>query len=163
MPKLDLNHWYKIVPFVGCLLVKKSNLSNIKLEVLHSTFFKWSRDWDQNVDFVKKWLHNFCLNLVWTINIREFRFLGGYFLVERSNLANIKPEVLQPTFLKLSRDWYQNTDILKKWLHNFYPKYDLNHRYKGVLFKACLLVKRSNLANIKLGVLQSTVLKLSRG
>ena len=131
MLKLDLNHWYKIVPFVGCLLVKKSNLSNIKLEVLHSTCFKWSRDWDQNVDFVKKWLHNFCLNFVWTINIREFRFLEGCFLVK-------------------GRIW----QILSK--------FDLNHRYKGVLFKACLLVKRSNLANIKLGVLQFTVLKLSR-
>ena len=37
-------------------------------------------------------------------------------------------------------------------------KMDLNHRYNGFL-GGCLLVERSNLAYIKLEVLQSTFLK----
>ena len=56
-----------------------------------STFLKWSRDWYQIVNIWKKWLHNFCPNLNWTIDIKEFLF-EGRFLVEKSNLSNIKLE-----------------------------------------------------------------------
>ena len=76
-----------------------TNLANIKLEVLQSTFLKWSRELHQNVSILKKRLHNFYPNLILTININEFLFYGPL-LVERSNLANIKLELLQSTFLK---------------------------------------------------------------
>ena len=142
------------------LIVKKSNFLNIELEILQSTLFKWLLDWGQNVDILKKLLHHFCLNLIWTINMDEFFFFLGCLLVESSNLANIKLGVLQSTLFEWSRDWDQKIDILQKWLHNFYPNFiwtiDINEFFLG----GCLLVERSNLANIKPEVLESTFLTL---
>ena len=38
----------------------------------------------------------------------------GHLLAKTSNSANIKLDVLQLTYLKWSRDLYQNVNILKK-------------------------------------------------
>ena len=73
------------------------------MEALQSTFLKMSRDGYQIVKILKKWLHNFCPNLILTIDIKKF-LLEDRLLVKKSNLSNIKLEVLQSAFLKLSRD-----------------------------------------------------------
>ena len=72
--KLDLHHRYKAVLFLRCLLVEKSNLAYITLKVLQFTFLNWSRDWYWNIYILKKWLHDFCTNLVLTIDIKKFLF-----------------------------------------------------------------------------------------
>ena len=138
-----------------------SNLANIKLEVLQRTFLRWSRDWYKKVDILKKWLHDFCPHFVRAMDIKGFS-LGGCLLVERSNWAYIKPEVLQSTFWKLSRHWYQKISILKDWLYDFCPNLIVTIDIKQCLFKGRLLIERSNLAIVKLKVLQSTFLKWSR-
>ena len=138
-----------------------SNLSYIKPRVLQSRFPKWPHDWYQNVYILRKWLYNFCPNLIWTIDIKKFLFQGRL-LVENSNLLNAKLEVLQSTFLKWSCGWDQKNNILKKRLHNFCPNLSWTIDFKGFLFEGCLFAKRLNLANIKLEVLQSIFLKRSR-
>ena len=65
--------------------------------------------------FLKKWLHNVCPYWIRTITTKEF-FSLSCLLVESSNLAYIKPEVLQSILLKWSRDW--NWKLIF-WRNNF--------------------------------------------
>ena len=130
------------------------NLVIIILESIQSTFLKCSRDWYQKVNISKNWFHNFSSNLLWTIDIKE-SFISSCLLVY------IKPEVLQSTFLKLSRYLCQKIDILKNRLHNFCSNLIWTMNFWGFLFLSRLFAGRSNFANIKLEVLQSTFLKWS--
>ena len=86
--KFDLNHRHKGVLFFELFISRRSGMTCGKLKVLQSILLKWSRDWYQKIDILKKWLHNFCANLIWTIDLKEFVFYGSL-LIERSNLANI--------------------------------------------------------------------------
>ena len=60
-------------------------------------YLKWSRDWYQNANILKNWLHNFCPNLISTIDFKELLFQGRLF-VEGSNLANVKLKYCSPHF-----------------------------------------------------------------
>ena len=92
------------VSFLEPFICQKIEFSEYKLEVLQSTFLKWSREW------------------------------SGLFICQMVELANIKLEVLRSTSLSWSRDLYQNIRILKKLLHNFLSKFHFNLRYKGIRF-----------------------------
>ena len=109
---------------------KKPNFAKIKLEILQSTLIR-SRDWYQKDNVLKKWLYKFCQNLTLTIHIKEMSRL----LAKRSNLANIKLEILQSIFLKWSRDLYQNVKILKTWPHNFWQNFILTIDMKNTFLK----------------------------
>ena len=148
MSKFDLNHRFQGVVSLGPFISQK-------VEVLLSIFLKWSRHWYQNVKILKKWFHNFCTNLVLTIYTKTFLC---YDRNKKPNFAKIKLEMLQSTLIR-SRDWYQKDNVLKKWLYKFCQNLTLTIHIKEM---SRLLAKRSNLANIKLEILQSIFLKWSR-
>ena len=116
--------------YLGRFLVERSNLATIKLEVLLSTFFKWSRDRSQKVNIFRKWF-----NLIWTIDFKEFLF-HCYLLVKKSNLWNIKLKEVQSTFLKWSRDRAHNGNSFKKWFHKFSPNLIWTIDIKKLFFRA---------------------------
>ena len=133
----------------GCLFIEMLILANIKQESLQFTFLKWSRDWLQHLDTLNKSPHNFCPNLNWTTHFKTFLFWDCLF-TERTILANIKLEVLQPIFLKCSREWWQNLNILICEFITF-SKFDLNPRFKGVFIIGWFTYQHDYFAKYQIG------------
>ena len=55
--------------FRAVFLVGRSNLANIKLGVLQSTFLKW---WRADIKMLIFWRSDFCPNLIWPMDFQEF-------------------------------------------------------------------------------------------
>ena len=49
--------------------------ANFKVELLQSTFLKWPCDSYQNLDILKKWIHDFCPNSISTIETSQQTFV----------------------------------------------------------------------------------------
>ena len=102
--------------FWSHLFIKRPILANIRLEVLHSTFLKWSRYRNQNAIILRKWLHNFCRNLLWTIYFKEFLSEGCLFM-ERpiyriSNWKHLSPHLSNGNVNEIKRLVFWFSDFI---------------------------------------------------
>ena len=118
------------------------------MDVLQPTFSKWSRGWYQNVNIRKKTLYNFCPNLIWTIDKKEFFF--GPFINWKIEFSQCQTrssvvDIFEMVMWLISKDWYFKEDT--SWL---LTKFDLNHLYKGVCVIRPFIGRKIEFSDIKL-------------
>ena len=96
MSKFNLDHWFAEVSINVRFITYRSILENIRLERLQY--------------ILNYRLHNFCTNLIRTIDFKGFLSELRLF-IRRSILVNIILEVLQNTFLRSSHGWNPNLNL----------------------------------------------------
>ena len=66
LSKFGLKHRYKVVRFLGPFIGWKMEFSKYWAKILKPTFYEWSRDWYQNLNFLVKWLDSFSPGCTWS-------------------------------------------------------------------------------------------------
>ena len=139
MPKLDLSHWYKRVLFLERFIRRKVEVIEYYTGGIAVHIFEMVTllllIWKQFAEVTSKLLSKFGLKHRYKV----VRFLVP-FIGWKMKFSKYWAKILKPTFYEWSRDWYQNLNLLVKWLDSFSPG--------CIWFRilACLLVSDANFA-----------------